>query len=192
MEMVPKDAILSMRIGVDISQIVHEGTGVAQYVRKLVKALLELDSVNEYILFGASLRKQESFRAYFRQVRGFNPRVRLVTVPIPPTILEFLWNTLHIVPVEWFTGPVDVFWSSDWTQPPLSKAHGVSTIHDVSFLRYPETFAESIVDVQKRRLSWVKRECHAVFCDSEATKKDVIELLGIPANTLHTVYPAFL
>ena len=181
-----------MRIGIDISQIVHEGTGVSTYVRNLVKAILEKDHHNEYVLFGASLRKLPLFVAYFQEIRATYPHVRLVTVPIPPTILEFLWNTLHIVPIEWFTGPVDVFWSSDWTQPPLVRAKGVTTIHDVSFLRYPETFVKNIIDVQKRRLARVKQECKAVFCDSEATKKDVIDLLGISENKLYTVYPGLL
>lgn len=181
-----------MRIGIDISQIVHEGTGVSTYVRNLVKAILEKDRHNEYVLFGASLRKLSVFVDYFNEVHVLNGRVRLVTVPIPPTILEFLWNSLHIVPVEWFIGSVDVFWSSDWTQPPLRQAKGATTIHDVSFLRHPETFAENIIGVQKRRLAWVKRQCQTIFCDSEATKKDVIDLLGISENKLHTVYPGFL
>lgn len=181
-----------MRIGIDISQIVHEGTGVSTYVRSLVKTILEKDHDNEYVLFGASLRKLSGFAEYFNEVRVFNPRVRLVTMPIPPTILEFLWNTLHIVPVEWFVGSVDVFWSSDWTQPPLRGAKGVTTIHDVSFLRYPETFAKTIIDVQKRRLAWVKRECEAILCDSEATKKDAIRLLGLENMKLQVVYPGFI
>ena len=181
-----------MRIGIDISQIVHEGTGVSTYVRNLVRELIRTDQKNEYILFGASLRKLSVFAEYFNEVHVLNGRVRLVTIPIPPTILEFLWNTLHIVPVEWFTGPVDVFWSSDWTQPPLVRAKGVTTIHDVSFLRYPETFAKNIIDVQKRRLARVKRECKAVFCDSEATKKDVMDFVGIAQNKLQVVYPGFI
>lgn len=178
-----------MRIGVDISQIVHEGTGVGHYVRNLIKALVRIDQTNEYILFGASLRKRTAFQEYFDHIRSLNPRVRLITVPIAPTMLEFLWNTLHIMPVEWLIGPVDVYWSSDWTQPPIAQAKGVTTVHDVSFLRYPETFAKTIIDVQKRRFAWVKRQCQAILCDSEATKKDVVELLGIPVNKLHTVYP---
>lgn len=181
-----------MRIGIDISQIVHEGTGVGEYVRHLVRALLEKDHVNEYVLFGASFRKLSGFNVYFEEVRIINPRVRLVTIPIPPTILEFIWNTLHILPVEWFVGPVDVFWSSDWTQPPLLRAKGITTVHDVSSLRYPETFAKSIIAVQKRRLTWVKRECKAVFCDSEATKRDVMELVGISKEKLLVVYPGFI
>lgn len=180
-----------MRIGIDISQIVHEGTGVSTYFRNLVKAILEKDHHNEYVLFGASLRKLPLFVAYFQEIRATHPHVRLVTVPIPPTILEFLWNTLHVVPIEWFTGHVDVFWSSDWTQPPLGGAKGVTTIHDVSFLRYPKTFAKNIIDVQKRRLTRVKQECKAVLCDSEATKRDVMELLGVTKDKLNVVYPGF-
>jgi len=180
-----------MKIGIDISQIVHEGSGVAGYVRNLVKAILMLDKTNEYVLFGASLRKLDSIREYFQLVAGINPRVRLVAVPIPPTIMEFLWNTLHVMPVERLIGAVDVFWSSDWTQPPLIRAKGVTTIHDVSFLRYPETFTRTIADVHKRRLARVKQECSTIFCDSDATKNDVMDVLGIPANTLHTVYPGF-
>lgn len=180
-----------MLIGIDISQIVHEGTGVGAYVRSIVRELLRIDKKNEYVLFGASLRKLSRFTELYNEVRVFNPRVRLVAAPIPPTILEFVWNRLHVIPVEWLIGHVDVFWSSDWTQPPLRGAKGVTTIHDVSFLRYPETFAKTIIDVQKRRLARVKRECKAVFCDSEATKRDVIRLLGFENMKLHVVYPGF-
>ena len=183
--------LLVMKIGIDISQIVHEGTGVGEYVRHLVKALLTIDQANEYVLFGASLRKLSSIKAYFEEVRVFNSRIRLVAVPVPPTFLEFLWNTLHIVSVEWFVGRVDVFWSSDWIQPPLGTAKGVTTIHDVSFLRFPETFAKTIGDVQRRRLGWVARESKVILCDSEATKKDVDELLRIPKEKLLVVYPGF-
>lgn len=171
-----------MRIGIDISQIVHEGTGVATYVRRMVDALLKLDNKNEYILFGASLRKQKMFNAYAG-------RAKLVVVPIPPTLLSFLWNTLHIVPIETFTGPLDIFWSSDWTQPPLGKARGVTTIHDLIALKFPNEMHRKIVATHKRRLKWVKKECQAIFCDSESTKKDVMELLTIPESQLHVIYP---
>lgn len=181
-----------MIIGIDISQIVHEGTGVGEYVRHLVKALLTIDQKNEYVLFGASLRKLSSIKMYFEEVRVLNSRIRLVAIPVPPTFLEFLWNTLHIVPVEWITGPIDVFWSSDWTQPPLRGVKGVTTIHDVSFLRFPETFTKTIIDVQKRRLAWVKRECKAIFCDSETTRRDVLDLVGITENKLQVVYPGYI
>ncbi len=171
-----------MKIGIDISQIVYEGTGVATYVRNMVNTLLKLDKKNEYILFGASLRQQKKLRA-------FGSKARLVLVPIPPTVLTFLWNTLHILPIETFTGPLDVFWSSDWTQPPLARAKGVTTIHDLIALKFPAETDARIVAAHKRRLAWVEKECEAIFCDSESTKKDIKDLLNIPEAKLHVVYP---
>lgn len=177
-----------MRIGIDISQIVHEGTGVATYVRKLVAALLTLDTKNEYILFGVSFRKRNSIVDFFKTIRRAN--VRLVVIPIPPTLLEILWNQLHVVPAEWFVGNVDVFWSSDWAQPPLRHAKGITTIHDLIALKFPEETDRRIVAAHKRRLSWVAKECGAVLCDSQSTKQDVEDILGIPPARLHVVYPA--
>lgn len=178
-----------MRIGIDISQIVYEGTGVGTYVRRMVESLVRLDTKNEYVLFGASLRRRGVFEAFYETLS--HARVRLVTVPIPPTLLDVLWNRLHILPVEKFTGLIDVFWSSDWTQPPLTQAKGITTIHDLITIRFPKEMDQRIVATHARRLRWVKKECAAVLCDSESTKKDVISLLGIPEGRLHVVYPGF-
>ncbi len=181
---------ISMRIGIDISQIVHESTGVATYVRNIVAALVKLDTKNDYVLFGTSLRKRAVFDEFFLSLQKVNKNIRLVTLPIPPTLLEILWNQLHIVPAEWFVGKVDVFWSSDWVQPPLSHARGVTTIHDLIALKFPQETDSRIVSVHKRRLAWVKKECQTILCDSKSTMKDVEALMGIPSGRLRVIYPA--
>jgi hypothetical protein len=181
-----------MRIGIDISQIAHEGTGVANYVRNLVKTLIESDNKNTYILFGASLRKRRVFDAFYQSLKAHPAKVTLRTVPIPPTLLDFIWNVLHIIPVEWFIGSVDVFWSSDWTQPPLAHARGITTIHDLTVLRYPRSFNRTIRSVQKRRLKRAISRCSMFLCDSEATKKDAASLLHIDEGKMRVVYPGFI
>lgn len=180
-----------MRIGIDISQIVYEGTGVGTYVRKLVTELIRRDTKNYYVLFGASLRQREKFRSFYGSLPCDRKRVKLCIIPIPPTVLDMLWNTFHIIPVEWFTGTIDIFWSSDWTQPPLQHSRGVTTVHDLSVLRYPESFNRKIISVQKRRLQQAKKECSLFLCDSIATKNDCMELLNIARSKLTVVYPGF-
>ncbi len=193
-----------MRIGIDISQIAYEGTGVGNYIRNLVSQLLTDDKTNEYVLFGASLRQRDKFRSFYQSISCDHKKVSLRIVTIPPTILDFLWNSLHIVPIEWFIGDVDVFWSSDWTQPPLLHARGLTTVHDLVVLKFPaETHATTgfrfsvlapaanIVATQKRRLYWAKKECDMFLCDSEATMKDCMSLLGIGKEKLRVVYPGF-
>lgn len=180
-----------MRIGIDISQIVYEGTGVGTYVKKLVETLLAYDSRNTYVLFGSSFRQQQKFKIFFEHLRQIRSGLELKVVPLPPAVLDFLWNRLHIFPIENFIGHVDIFWSSDWTQPPLRSAKGVTTVHDVSFVLYPKSFARNIIDVQKRRLAQVKKECVAIFCDSGCTKKDVSRLFNIDPKKLLVLYPGY-
>ncbi len=176
-----------MRIGIDISQIVYEGTGVGTYVRSVVTSLLRSDTKNDYVLFGASVRRRSVFQTFYSTLP--HSRAELVTIPLPPVVLDILWNQFHIIPVETFTGPVDVFWSSDWTQPPLKAARGVTTIHDLSTMVFPKEMDARIVATHSRRLGWVKKECKAIFCDSESTKNDIAQLLHIPDTRLHVVYP---
>jgi hypothetical protein len=178
-----------MKIGIDISQIVYEGTGVARYVKNLVSSLLAADTKNEYVLFGSSLRKRNVIREYYLSIKGKHTNVRFALLPFPPTLLDVLWNRLHIIPIEWLIGTIDIFWSSDWTQPPLIGSQGVTTIHDVSFLRFPESFPSSIIEVQKRRLQQVFKTCKTIICDSVATKNDVMEFYHVPEKQIEVIYP---
>lgn len=158
-----------MKIGIDASPIIYE-TGVSWYTRNLVEALLAIDDKNEYVLFGYSLRKRSFFRKVFAK--------EVKTFPFPPTLMDLVWNHLHIVPIERLIGNLDVFHSSDWTQPP-SSAFKVTTIHDLVPLRFPEISHPRIVSAHKARLKWVKKEVDRIIAVSEFTKHEIVELLDI-------------
>lgn len=178
-----------MRIGIDISQIAYEGTGVGEYTLNLVKNLLKINDENEYILFYTHLKRK--LRKYeIKKLKQNRVVIRQFRIPIP--ILELLWNRLHILPIEWLIGDIDVFFSSDWVEPPTKKAKKVTTIHDLSVLKHPETFDKKIVAVHRRKLLLAKKYCDMIICDSESTKKDCINLLKIPENKLTVVYPGII
>jgi glycosyltransferase involved in cell wall biosynthesis len=180
-----------MRIGIDVSQVVYEKTGVGRYVMEMVKSLITRDQVNHYLLFGASWGKHQVLINFFNQMKLINPDVKFILIPIPLWILDLIWNRLHVLPVEWLIGKVDVFWSSDWVQPPLRQAIGITTVHDLSFMRFPKESNNKISNTHKRRLKWVIKECQRIFCDSEATKQDVIKYLQIDSQKLDVVYPGY-
>lgn len=174
-----------MRIGIDISQIVY-GTGVSCYTRDLVGALLKVDEKNRYILFGGSLRQREILEEFIKS--KLSNKCQGKVFPIPPTIADLLWNRLHILPIERLINKVDVFHSSDWAQPPLKKAKGVTTIHDLSFLRWPESVHPKVLEAQKKRLGWVKQEEIEIIAVSKSTKSEIVDLLKIPSEKIHVIY----
>jgi glycosyltransferase involved in cell wall biosynthesis len=106
---------------------------------------------------------------------------------------DLVWNKLHILNVERLVGKLDVFHSSDWTQPP-SRALKVTTIHDLVPIKYPKTvrkdLVRKIVQTHLSRLYWVKKEVDLVIAVSNSTKKDIMEYLGIPENKIRVIYEA--
>ncbi|MCJ7740898.1 glycosyltransferase family 4 protein [Candidatus Microgenomates bacterium] len=176
-----------MRIAIDISQVVYEGTGVAKYTAELVKKLLEIDKVNRYLLFGMSLRRQKALKDFAESVLPLNSRTMVKILPLPQKAGQILWNKLHLVDIEQFTGRIDIFHSSDWLQPP-ARAKKVTTVHDLVVYKYPQTSHPDIIRAHKERLRGVKKECDLVFADSLATKDDLVNLLKFNPAKIEVVY----
>lgn len=166
-----------MKIGLDISQLAYPG-GVATYTQNLAHGLLSEKDL-DLQFFYASLRKP--YRGTLPQVKSF---------PLPPAVLEFIFNRMRLVPIEQFIGPVDIFHSSDWTQPP-TQAKKVTTYHDTIPLKYPQWSHPKIVEVNKRRLRLVEKEVDMVIVVSEATKNDLLEVSKIPEEKIRVIYEGF-
>lgn len=166
-----------MQIGIDVTASIYTG-GVATYYRNLVPQLLQQGRQHNFVLLGYACR-------LFSQLDLANRRFFL-----PPRLMELVWNQLHVVPVERLSGPVDVFHAWDYLQPPTRHAKIVTTIHDLTTMKFPLFHHRSTVDAQAHRLRWVRREADAVIADSQATKQDIIELLGIDENKIHVIYLA--
>lgn len=189
-----------MKIGIDVSQTAYTKTGVSNYLLHLVDYLLRIDNQNEYILFFSSLRLQPP--AALINILKLYKNVQLKRFRFPPVILDLLWNRLHTMPIDSFIGNVDVFITSDWTEPPVKNAKKVTILYDLIVYKYPEEthqaiefnwkhllFSPNIVAVQKRKHEWMKKESSVIFCISEATKKDAIEILGVESKKLNVIYP---
>lgn len=167
-----------MKIGIDVTASIYGGTGVAGYYRSLIPELLKQGRAHEFVLLGYALRQ-------FGKLDLANRKYLL-----PPRLMEFLWNRLHKVAVERFTGKIDVFHAWDYLQPPASKAKLVTTVHDLTPLKFPMYHHISTVESQKNRLKWVRREADMIITDSRSAKEDVVELLSIPENRVKVIYLA--
>ena len=157
-----------MKIGIDISQIVY-GTGVSYYTTNLVENLLEIDKENEYVFFAGTLRQFKKIKTFLDSLSG---KFESKTFPLPPKLLDIVWNRFHFFPIEKFVGDLDVYHSSDWTQAP-SSAFKVTTIHDLAPIKFRTQTPPIIYSAHKRRLSLVKKEVDRIIVPSETTKKDL-------------------
>lgn len=171
-----------MRIGIDVSQTAFAESGVGRSMTKLVSTLLSIDKSNDYVLFFSSLRREMP-----EAISVKSERVEIKKFKFPPSLLNFLWNKLHILPIEMLIGNVDVFISSDWTEPPVKKAKKITFVHDLVAYKFPFETDAGIVKVHKNKFAWSVKECLAFITPSESTKKDLHEILRVDNNKIHVV-----
>jgi len=170
-----------MRIGIDYTSAVQQGAGIGRYTRGLVGALADLDHTNEYVLFSAG--RDRTGRAW---PRNFGQR----SLPLKDRHLAWIWQRLRMpLPVELVTGRVDILHSPDFVLPPVWKAHTVLTVHDLSFMRYPECFSVSLLAYLRNAVPRSVHRAEVILADSESTRQDLLELLHVPQERLFVLYP---
>jgi glycosyltransferase involved in cell wall biosynthesis len=172
-----------MKIGIDYTSAATQGAGIGRYTRELMQALLALPSDNRYSLFYASRNRvdQSAIR---------NQQSAIHRLPFHDKWLMRGWQRLRLpIPVELIVGKVDLFHSPDFTLPPtLPDVPTLLTVHDLSFIRDPDSAWPSLRDFLNKAVPRsVKRATH-VLADSAATKADLIELFSTPAEKITVLY----
>src|SRR3989344_9608803 len=174
-----------MRIGIDISSVVF-GTGVSRYTANLTRTLVAHNPAETFTLYGGSLRQKEALKTFVKSVGG-HPRVKLSF--FSPTLSSLIFNGIHL-PIEMMTGKLDVFHSWDWYTPATKYAALVTTVHDLSALKFPSQTHPAIVAHHRQSLKWIKAEAKAIIAVSQSTKHDLIDLVGIPAKRITVIHEA--
>ncbi|MBN1122532.1 MAG: glycosyltransferase family 4 protein [Anaerolineae bacterium] len=170
-------------IAIDYTPALEQGGGIGRYTRELVRALGQIDDQSDYRLFAAGQRGD-----HLPELPGSNFVWRPSS--ISGEWYARLWHRARVpVPVEWWTGPVDLYHATDFTLPPTrGRTRTILTVHDLSFVRAPETADAGLRAFLNRVVPHSIKRADHVLADSEATRSDIIELYGTPADKVSVLY----
>ncbi len=170
-------------IAIDYTSALSQSGGIGRYTRELVRALARLDDQTDYRLFAAG-QQAGNLPAPPGPNFSWKP-ARLNT-----GWLARVWHRARLpLPIEWWTGPVDVLHAPDFTLPPTSKdTRTLLTVHDLSFVRAPETAAPGLRAYLNRVVPRSVRRVDHVLADSEATRQDLIALYGTAPDKISVLY----
>lgn len=118
-----------MKIGLDATPMLGSRTGIGHYTANLIQGLAATENTVIATPF--------TFRSGTRPA-DLDERVRWRHRPVPARVLQASWNKSSFPPVEMLAGKVDLFHGTNFVLPPTLTATGVVTIHDLSYLKYPE------------------------------------------------------
>ncbi|HEU5318270.1 MAG TPA: glycosyltransferase family 1 protein [Chloroflexota bacterium] len=107
----------------------------------------------------------------------------------PSSLAKLLWEQTRF-PLAAHRSGADV-WHVPYFAPPLVHTRPlVVTIHDLIPLIIPEYATSPLVRAYNRLVSAGARRADLILADSEASKRDIVRLLGIPAARVRVVYLA--
>ena len=173
-----------MRVTLDYTAGAQQGAGIGRYTRELVQALGRLDTTTAYtLLVRGDIRVPGS-------VDGFPPNFRLRRVPLDNRTFLRLWRAGVPLAADWLAGPSNVYYSPDYTLPPLRAGRAAVTVHDLSFLRVPETADAGLRAYLSAAVPRAVARADHVFADSAHTRQDLIDLLGVAPDKVTVILSA--
>ena len=177
-----------MVIGIDISQLIYQGSGVANYTYNLVKNLLILNKKNTYKLFFAS---KNPFKKYPFLEEFKNLETKIYRYPIPLKLQKFFWQQNDFLSINRLIGRCDIFYSSDFIRPKTDKnVKGITTIHDLSWKLYPKYHTTDVIKAHEKKIEKTIKYGDEIIVDSKNTKNDLLKLYPqIKENKVHVIYP---
>ncbi|NLH09277.1 MAG: glycosyltransferase family 4 protein [Chloroflexi bacterium] len=171
------------RIAIDYTSAVTQGGGIGRYTRELVRAVARQDGETDFRLFVAAGRE-----AALPEPPG--PNFSYCLAPLNAEWFARLWHRARLpLPIETWTGPIDLLHAPDFTLPPVRRGvRTLLTVHDLSFIRAPEAAAPGLRAYLNRVVPRSVQRADHILADSEATRRDLMELYGTPGEKISVLY----
>ncbi len=175
-----------MKIAINALFFRFPTTGSGQYLTHLLKALSEVDGENEYVLLGLDPLSQG---------HTLNERFRFVQVPVPnlvrrSLVLEKLLWEQYAAPAGASRVKADLFHVPFFAPPYFSRTPNIATIHDIIPVRLPVYRDSPRMRAYMRLVTRAARKSSLIITVSQHAKKDIIDVLKVPAERIRVTYEA--
>lgn len=167
-------------IGIDYTAAYQQGAGIGRYVRELVHALANLETPHVYRLFVSGARNPDQLPVLPSTAYTWK------TTRISPQWMARIWHRARLpLPVELWTGALDLYHATDFVLPPTrSETRALLTVHDLSFIRVPETASPTLRNYLEQVVPRSVSQADHILADSNATKQDLIKYYETPAEKI--------
>ncbi|MGB9882906.1 MAG: glycosyltransferase family 4 protein [Microgenomates group bacterium] len=169
-----------MIIGVDGNEAnVKERVGVSNYTLNILRYFKKkADKQTQFIVFLknnplADLPKENKFFKY-EVITG-----------------NFLWSQIFLPIRLYLKKDIDVFFSPAHYLPRFCPYPSVVTIHDLSFLYYPQDFLKKDLFQLKNWTKYSVKKAKKIIAVSNTTKKDIVKSYQIAPEKIEVVYNGY-
>ncbi len=185
---------MSVKIGIDYTSAIHQSAGIGRYTREMVDALAAASNnafKPHYRLFVADAGQNFDLKfgpKFGPELPG--PNFAWRPSRLTERWLARLWYRLRLpLPIQTWTGPLDLFHAADFILPPVKQGtRTLVTIHDLSFVREPESVMPGMSAHLNRWVPHSVERANHLIAVSKATRQDLIDLYHTPPEKISVLY----
>ena len=173
-----------MKIVLDATSIRDRPSGIGIYIKNLLAGMLEILSEGGQINFDLRILYKNKVLWQFlnNQIKGSKVLpIYGFHYPFPSEVsLQILRRSQWIrFLFENLLGKPDIFHGLDYLNYPLKNSYNILTLHDLSFMRYPQYAPDRVLKLYQKRLENCFQWTDLIIAVSESTKQDIIEFFSI-------------
>jgi glycosyltransferase involved in cell wall biosynthesis len=170
-------------IGFDAKRAFYNSSGLGNYSRNLLMALVKTEPGNSYYLYSARSKNR---------IKMGNEE-RFFFVEPKAAIFKFIssvWRSKYIIN-DIISQKIDIYHGLSQELPVGIEKSGVKsivTVHDLIFIRYPEFYSPVDRKIYYWKLVHACRVSDQIIAISEQTKSDLVQFLNIPPDKINVIY----
>lgn len=172
-----------MNIGFDAKRAFHNGTGLGNYSRDLLRILSAFYPKNTYFLYNPKKSKNLRYHLTDNNVEVF-PKSKFWKK------LSSIWRQRAIVK-QLISDEIEIYHGLSGELPrgiDKTNIKTVVTIHDLIFVRYPELYSFFDRKIHFNKFKYAAQVADVVIAISEQTKRDIVTFLKIEPSKIKVVY----
>ena len=178
-----------MKIGIDVSTVLNHGQdiGAGRYIINLLKGLFEIDKEDTFILTGRYIT--DEYLPVINTLKSdfYKNKIKLKLYKTTQKKLN-LWNRLRFPPIELLGFNADILHCPDFLIPPTLNKNIVLTIHDLSFIRFPQFNFSWFIEKYSKEVKKNAKLAKKILADSQSTKDDIVNFFKINPNKVEVTY----
>lgn len=170
-----------MRICIDIQAAVAQRAGIGRYTQQLVTHLGAFAASDEVSLFFFDFRRRG---LTFAAPHAIQRACRWC----PGSLVQQGWKRIDWPPFDWLAGPADLYHFPNFVIPPVTRGRKVVTVHDMSFVRFPEFAEEKNLRYLTAAIARTVARADAVITLSRHSAAEIETFLKVSPDRIFPVY----
>ena len=156
-------------IGIDARLTHYRVGGTSRYITALISAFEKLDSSHDITLLQSRKASKSLSNCFLSAAIWTPPHHRLERAALSLELLRHRLDLLH---------------SPDFIAPIRGGKRHIITVHDLSFIHFPEYFTADSRRYYNGQIAASVQHADHILAVSQATKRDLIDILDVPSEMI--------